>query len=54
MSNLKYLALFGLLLAMFLFTFKEMSVALDEIDIARFYFWTSIATAIAGLPIMLW
>lgn len=54
MSNLGYLAFFGLLLVVFLFTFKQMSVALDEVDIARFSLWTGIATVIAGLPMMLW
>ncbi|MBW4685461.1 hypothetical protein [Komarekiella delphini-convector] len=54
MINLGYVAFFVLLLAALLLAIKQMSVALDEVDIERFTLWTSIASVIAGLPIMLW
>ncbi|MEH2257349.1 hypothetical protein [Nostoc sp.] len=52
--NLEYFAFFILLLAALLLAIRQMSVALDEIDIERFTLWTGIASVIAGLPIMLW
>ncbi|WP_193198679.1 hypothetical protein [Nostoc sp. MG11] len=54
MINLGYLAFFVLLLAALLLAIKQMSIALDEVDIEGFTLWTSIASVIAGLPIMLW
>ncbi|HYX13783.1 MAG TPA: hypothetical protein VE944_05315 [Nostoc sp.] len=52
--NLEYLAFFVLLLAALLLAIKEMSVALDEVDVERFTLWTGVASVIAGLPIILW
>lgn len=52
--NLEYLAFFVLLLAALLLAIKQMSVALDEVDIERFTLWTGVASIIAGLPIILW
>ncbi|MEH1841769.1 MAG: hypothetical protein V7L20_24235 [Nostoc sp.] len=52
--NLEYLVFFVLLLTALLLAIKQMSVALDEIDIERFTLWTGIASVIAGLPIILW
>ncbi|MFN6484803.1 MULTISPECIES: hypothetical protein [unclassified Nostoc] len=52
--NLQYFAFFVLLLVMLLLAIKQMSVALDEVDIERFTLWTGIASVIAGLPIILW
>ncbi len=52
--NLEYFAFFVLLLIALLLAIKQMSVALDEIDIERFTLWTGIASVIAGLPIILW
>ncbi len=54
MINLGYAAFFVLLLAALLLAIKQMSIALDEVDIEGFTLWTSIASVIAGLPIMLW
>ncbi|MDF5706834.1 MAG: hypothetical protein PUP90_03900 [Nostoc sp. S4] len=52
--NLEYFAFFVLLLTALLLAIKQMSVALDEVDIERFTLWTSIASVIAGLPSILW
>ncbi|WP_392530794.1 hypothetical protein [Nostoc sp. C117] len=52
--NLQYFAFFILLLAALLLAIRQMSVALDELDIARFTLWTGIASVIAGLPMILW
>ncbi|MEH2247855.1 hypothetical protein [Nostoc sp.] len=52
--NLEYLTFFVLLLAALLLAIKQMSVALDEVDIERFTLWTGVASVIAGLPIILW
>jgi hypothetical protein len=52
--NLEYLAFFVLILAALLLAIKQMSVALDEVDIERFTLWTGVASVIAGLPIILW
>ncbi|MBW4564005.1 MAG: hypothetical protein KME32_23270 [Mojavia pulchra JT2-VF2] len=54
MINLGYIAFFVLLLAALLSAIKQMSNALDEVDIERFTLWTGIASVIAGLPTMLW
>lgn len=54
MINLGYAAFFVLLLAALLLAIKQMSIALDEVDLEGFTLWTSIASVIAGLPIMLW
>ncbi|MDZ8259994.1 hypothetical protein [Nostoc sp. ChiQUE01b] len=51
---LEYLTFFVLLLTALVLAIKEMSVALDEVDIERFTLWTGVASVIAGLPIMLW
>ncbi|WGV28224.1 hypothetical protein [Halotia branconii] len=50
----KYLAFLILLLAALLSAIKQMSLALDEGNLERFTLWTSIASFIAGLPIILW
>ncbi|MEA5622493.1 hypothetical protein [Nostoc sp. UHCC 0251] len=52
--NFEYLAFFVLLLTALVLAIKEMSVALDEVDIERFTLWTGIASVIAGLPMILW
>ncbi|MCC5666718.1 hypothetical protein LC653_23210 [Nostoc sp. CHAB 5784] len=52
--NLEYFAFFILLLAALLLAIRQMSIALDEVDIERFTLWTGIASVIAGLPIILW
>ncbi|MBN3895094.1 MAG: hypothetical protein V7L14_04455 [Nostoc sp.] len=52
--NLEYFTFFVLLLAALLLAIRQMSVALDEVDIERFTLWTGIASVIAGLPIILW
>ena len=52
--NLEYFAFFVLLLIALLLAIKQMSVALDEIDIERFTLWTGIASVIASLPTILW
>lgn len=54
MNNLRYLAFFVLILAALISAIRQMSIALDEVDIERFTLWTSIASIIAGLPMMLW
>lgn len=54
MIALKYLAFFVLLLAALLSAIKQMSLALDEGNLERFTLWTSVASLIAGLPIILW
>ncbi|QSJ18071.1 hypothetical protein JYQ62_04305 [Nostoc sp. UHCC 0702] len=54
MINLRYFAFFVLILAALISAIRQMSVALDEVDIERFTLWTSIASIIAGLPMMLW
>ncbi|MEH2181468.1 hypothetical protein [Nostoc sp.] len=53
-TNLEYLAFFVLLLTALLLAIKQMSVALDELDVERFTLWTGIASVIAGIPIILW
>jgi hypothetical protein len=52
--NLEYLAFFVLLMIALLLAIKQMSVALDEVDVERFTLWTGVASVIAGLPIILW
>ncbi|WP_179066822.1 hypothetical protein [Nostoc sp. C052] len=52
--NLRYFAFFLLLLAALLLAIRQMSIALDELDIERFTLWTGIASIIAGLPMILW
>jgi hypothetical protein len=52
--NLEYFAFFILLLAVLLLAIRQMSIALDEVDIERFTLWTGIASVIAGLPMILW
>ncbi|MBN3882262.1 MAG: hypothetical protein HWQ44_04525 [Nostoc sp. JL34] len=52
--NLQYFAFFIQLLAALLLAIRQMSIALDEVDIERFTLWTGIASVIAGLPIILW
>ncbi|MBD2517902.1 hypothetical protein H6G93_23560 [Nostoc sp. FACHB-973] len=52
--TLEYLAFFVLLLTALLLAIKQMSVALDELDIERFTLWTGIASVIAGIPSILW
>jgi len=54
MIALKYFAFFVLLLAALLSAIKQMSLALDEGNLERFTLWTSVASFIAGLPIILW
>ncbi len=54
MILVRYFALFFLLLAALLSALRQMSLALDEGNLERFTLWTSIASFIAGLPIMLW
>ncbi|BAZ50446.1 hypothetical protein I8748_16965 [Nostoc sp. CENA67] len=54
MNNLRYFAFFVLILAALISAIRQMSIALDEVDIERFTLWTSIASVIAGLPMMLW
>ena len=43
---------FFLLLIALLEAMALMQVALNELDIQRFYFWSLIASVIAGLPIV--
>ncbi|BAY90215.1 hypothetical protein FDUTEX481_07618 [Tolypothrix sp. PCC 7601] len=50
----RYFAFFLVLLVALLSSLKQMSLALDEGNLERFTLWTSIASFIAGLPIMLW
>ncbi|BBD60358.1 hypothetical protein NIES2109_31550 [Nostoc sp. HK-01] len=54
MIALKYFAFFVLLLAALLSAIRQMSLALDEGNLERFTLWTSVASLIAGLPIILW
>lgn len=54
MINLRYFAFFVLILAALISAIRQMSIALDEFDIEGFTLWTSIASIIAGLPMMLW
>ncbi|BAY75456.1 hypothetical protein NIES25_19010 [Nostoc linckia NIES-25] len=53
-ETLGYLAFFLVLLTALLSAIKQMSVALDELDIERFTLWTGIASVIAGIPAILW
>ncbi|WP_445636356.1 hypothetical protein NSTC745_01245 [Nostoc sp. DSM 114161] len=52
--TLGYLTFFVALLTALLSSMKQMSVALDELDIERFTLWTGIASVIAGIPAILW
>jgi hypothetical protein len=54
MLFLKYFIFFSVLLVALLSALHQMSLALDEANIERFTLWTSIASFIAGLPMMLW
>jgi len=54
MITLKYFAFFVLLLAALLSAIQQMSLALDEGNLELFTLWTSVASVIAGLPIVLW
>lgn len=54
MVNFRYFALFVVILAALISAIRQMSIALDEVDIEGFTLWTSIASVIAGLPMMLW
>lgn len=45
---------FVMLLIALLEAMALMRVALDELDIQRFYFWSLTASMISGLPIVLW
>jgi hypothetical protein len=53
-ANLGYLGFFVVLLTALLLAIKQMSLALDELDIERFTLWTGIASVIAGIPTILW
>jgi hypothetical protein len=54
MIFLRYFAFFFLLLVALLSALQQMSLALDEENLESFTIWTSIASFIAGLPIILW
>ncbi|MBD3887448.1 hypothetical protein IFO70_38495 [Phormidium tenue FACHB-886] len=45
---------FIMLLVALLEAMTLMRVALEELDIERFYFWSLAASVIAGLPTVLW
>lgn len=46
---------FLILLAASLFSImRQMSMALDDVDIERFILWTGVASVMAGLPMILW
>ncbi|MBW4612613.1 MAG: hypothetical protein KME21_04920 [Desmonostoc vinosum HA7617-LM4] len=53
MTNLDY-PIFFLLLTALALAITKMTIALDKLDLERFYIWTSIACAIAATPMMLW
>lgn len=50
--NLHY-STFFLLLIVLLLAINRINMALDELDIGRFYLWTSIAIVIFNLPLIL-
>lgn len=53
MINFYSPAFFVLLLTFLLLAITQISAALDEVNVERFYIWTSIAFIIAGLPMIL-
>lgn len=53
MMVIGFVSFFMLLIALFE-AIALMGVALDELDIERFYFWSLTAAVIASLPIVLW
>lgn len=53
MIAFRYFAVFVLLLAALLSALNKMRLALDEGNLEKFTIWTSVASVIAGLPILL-
>jgi hypothetical protein len=51
---MEHFKFFIVLFASLLLAMKEMSIALDEVEIESFILWTGVASVIAGLPVMLW
>lgn len=54
MIHLGYAAAFVMLLVGLLGALSQVSVALEEADMDRFFIWACIATTITGLPMVLW
>ncbi|MBD2439692.1 hypothetical protein [Nostoc sp. FACHB-110] len=54
MIAFRYFAFFVLLLAALLSAIKQMSLALDDGNLEQFTLWTSVASFLAGLPLILW
>ncbi|BAZ12480.1 hypothetical protein NIES4071_43110 [Calothrix sp. NIES-4071] len=53
MTILEYTSVLMSLLIVLLGAMTQMSVALDEADIERFFVWIGIASVIASLPVIL-
>lgn len=54
MIHVGYAAIFMLLLAGLIGALSQVSMALEEADMDRFFIWACIATTITGLPMVLW
>jgi hypothetical protein len=54
MVHLEYAAIFTLLLAGLIGSLSQVSVALENADMDRFFIWACIATSITGMPMILW
>ncbi|MBD2450992.1 hypothetical protein H6G76_28455 [Nostoc sp. FACHB-152] len=54
MIAFRYFTVFVLILVALLSAIQQMSLALDEGNLEQFTLWTSIASLVAGLPMLLW